>query len=385
MSIRRLMAIAAGGLVMTLVTGQLSPLRAQGNANLAGDADIIREVTGSNLLEVRLGELTRKKTSHADVRAFGDRMITDHSNMYQQWDVVYQQWTAEVGQTGKITPGLGQMHAEELKRMEKVSATEFDREYMATMIRHHQENVRYFQNAAKSARSIQVRELLANGLPVLQQHLSLALQVGRWVGAAPAVATGGQEVPSNQPTAGQNPPPPTQNLPVADGNAQGNRKDFKKDSKFVREAIADNTLEIRLAQLTEKKTTDPGVRQLAKRVLDDRTAMQNRWISLASRNGMNLKPGMGRRHLEKAKRLERTSATEFDRAYAIMQIQNSQDYVEYFQKEGRAAHSAQVRSLAEKDLAILRQHLSQAKQVGIQHGVDTTATLRARDLSSYSR
>jgi len=242
---------------MTLVTGQLSPLRAQGNANLAGDADIIREVTGSNLLEVRLGELTRKKTSHADVRAFGDRMITDHSNMYQQWDVVYQQWTAEVGQTGKITPGLGQMQAEELKRMEKVSATEFDREYMATMIRHHQENVRYFQNAAKSARSTQVRELLANGLPVLQQHLSLALQVGRWVGAAPAVATGGKEVPSNQPTAGQNPPPPTQNLPVADENAQGNRKDFKKDSKFIREAVADNTLEIRLAQLAEKKRRTP--------------------------------------------------------------------------------------------------------------------------------
>lgn len=113
--------------------------------------------------------------------------------------------------------------------------------------------------------------------------------------------------------------------------------------------------------------------------------MQNRWLSLASRNGMNLKPGMGRRHLEKVKRMENTSATEFDRAYPTMLIQSNQDYVEYFQKEGRATHSSQVRSLAASDLVTLRQHLSQAKQVGSQHGVDTTAALRARHLSSYRK
>jgi len=381
MSIRRLMAMAAGGLVMTLATGQLSPLQAQESASLQADATIIREVTASNLLEVRLGELTRKKTTHPDVRAFGDRMITDHSNMYEQWNAVYQQWTAAVGQTGKIKPGLGQMQAGELKRLEKVPTTEFDREYMATMIRHHQENVSYFQNAANSARSTQVRELLASGLPVLQQHLTLAVQVGSRVGAAPAVATGTPNVPSNVPVASPN--LPSQNPPVVSENAQGNREDLKKDSKFIREAAADNTLEIRLAQVAEQKTTDTGVRQLAKRVLEDHTAMQNRWLSLASRNGMNLKPGMGPRHMKKVKRLEKTPTTEFDKAYLTMLIQNNQDYVEYFQKEGRATNSAQVRNLAANDLPTLQQHLSQAKQWGIRYGLDTTAVLRARHLSSY--
>ena len=389
MSIRRLMAMAAGGLVMTLATGQLSPLQAQESASLQADANIIREVTASNLLEVRLGELTRKKTTHPDVRAFGDRMITDHNNMYQQWNAVYQQWTAAVGQTGKIKPGLGQMQAGELKRLEKVPTTEFDREYMATMIRHHQENVSYFQNAANSARSTQVRELLASGLPVLQQHLSLAVQVGGPFGVAPAVATGGPQVPSNVPVAdpnipgGQNQPTAGQNPPVVSENAQGNREDLKKDSKFIREAVADNTLEIRLAHVAETKTSDVGPRQLAKRVLDDHTAMQNRWLSLASRNGMNLKPGMGPRHMKKVKRLEKTPTTEFDKAYLTMLIQSNQDYVEYFQKEGRATHSAQVRNLAANDLPILQQHLSQAKQWGIRYGLDTTAVLRARHLSSY--
>jgi putative membrane protein len=372
------MAMAAGGLV-TLATGQLSPLQAQGKAELQADAGIIREVTASNLLEVRLGELTRKMTSHPDVIAFGDRMITDHNNMYQQWNAVYQQWTATVGQTGKIKPGLGQTQTGELKRMEKLSATEFDREYVVTMIRHHQENVSYFQSAANSARSTQVRELLASGLPVLQQHLSLALQLGSQFGVAPAVATASPGVPSNAPVANPNPPAASQYEPVA-----GDR-DLKKDSKFIREAVADNTLEIALARVAEQKTSDVGPRQLAKRVLDDHTAMQNRWLSLASRNGMNLRPGMGPRHREKVKRLEKASATEFDKAYLTMLIQNNQDYVEYFGKEGRATKSAQARNLAANDLPILQQHLSQAKQWGVKYGLDTTAVLRARNLSSYKK
>jgi putative membrane protein len=363
---------------MTLATGQLSPLGAQGTATVEADANIIREVTAGNLLEIRLGELARKKTTHPAVRGFADRTITDHTRMNQQW-------TALVGSDGRpINTGLGQEQIGEVRRLEKVPDTQFDREYMASMIRHHQENVGFFRNAANSARSDVVRELLAGGLPAVQQHLSLAFQVGGQVGAAPVVATnptypGGQAPP----TTGQNPPPPTQNAPVSSEIAKADREDLKKDSKFIREAVADNTLEIRLAQLAESKSTNAGVRQLARRVLDDRTAMQNQWISMGSRTGMKLKPGMGRRHKDKVKRLEKTSGAEFDREYVTMQIQSNQDYVEYFQKEGRATHSAQVRNLAANDLPRLQQHLSQAKQVGTRLGIDTDAALRARNPSSY--
>jgi putative membrane protein len=184
------------------------------------------------------------------------------------------------------------------------------------------------------------------------------------------------------PTTSQNQPAPSQNLPVA---SEEDRKAFKKDIKFVREAIADNTLEIRLAQLAEKKTTQSGVRRLAGRMLSDHTAMQRQWLSLAARNGMNLKPGMGKRHLEKAKRLEKMSAPEFDEAYTIMEIQNNQDYAEYFQKEGKATHSPEVRSQAANDLLTIREHLAGAKKVGVQLGIDTEAALRARNLSSYKK
>ncbi len=378
MSLRRLTALA-GGLVITLATGQLSPLHAQATATVEADADIVREVNARNLAEIRLGEITKKMTTDEGVRRFGDLMIADHSNMYRQW-------SALVGKDGKpFRTGLGDQSAlnAEVRRIEKLPGNQFDREYLAAMIRHHEENVRFFQTSANSARSTQVRDLLTSGLPVLQQHLNLAVQEGRRYGLAPAVATA---APSYVPPATPPAAPAAQNPTVADQNpvaSKKDREDFKKDYKFVREAIADNTVEIRLAQVAETKTTDPSVRQLAKRILDDRNAMQSRWLALASRHGMNMKAGMGPRHRDKVKRMESTSGGDFDKAYPTMLIQNTQDYVEYFQKEGRATRSSQVRNLAASDLVTLRQHLSQAKQVGTLHGVDTTAALRARSLSSY--
>lgn len=395
MSIRTLAAIAAGGLVMTLAAGPLSPLYAQESTSVDADVAIVREVTTRNLLELRLADMARKTSANASVKSFAERMRTDHLNMHKQLEAL-------VGQNGQpFRTGLGKTEPQlaEVRQLEKLSGSQFDQQYMTSMIRHHQDNVSYFRSTANTARSAQVRALLTNNLPVLQQHLSMAVQAGNQVGASPTVATGQYPTPPTQtptPTT-QYPAPPTQtqpriptqnpqptaNVPVVNDNSPADPKAFKKDIKFVREAIADNTLEIRLAKVAETKTTDPRVRQLARRVLDDHTAMQSQWIALASRNGMNLKPGIGRRHMDKVKRMERTSGGDFDKAYPTMLIQNTQDYVEYFQKEGQATHSSQVRNRAASDLGTLRQHLSEAKQVGLVHGVDTTAALRARNLSSY--
>lgn len=404
MSIRTLAAIAAGGLVMTLAGAPLSPLYAQQSTSVEADAAIVREVYTRNLVELRLAEIARKKSTNSSVKSFAERMRTDHLAMHKQV-------TSLVGQNGQpYRVGLGKMETQlaEVKQIEKLSGSQFDQQYMSSMVRHHQDNVRYSQTMANAARSAQVRTLLANSLPVLQQHLSLAVQVGNQVGANTTVATGQNPTTQNPTTQypapqTQYPAPPTQtqpqtptqypvpaqsapSAPAASETTPVSREDakeFKKDSKFVREAMADATLEIRLAQVAQNKSTQNNVRQLAQWLQGEHTAMQNRWLSLASRNDMKLKPGFGPRHNDKVKRLEKLSSAEFDRAYLTMQIQNNQDYMEYFQKEGQATRSAQVRNQAAKDLTMIRQHLKEAKTLGAQMGVDTTAALKARNYSAY--
>lgn len=403
MSIRTLAAIAAGGLVMTLASGPLSPVYAQQSNSVDADASIVRELSIRNLLELRLAELAGKKSSNTSVKSFAERMRTDHLELNRQLGAL-------VGQDGKpFRVGLGKMEPQvaELRQLEKLSGSGFDQQYMSSMIRHHQDNMSYFQTTANTAQSAQVRTLVTNNLPTLQQHLSLAVQVGNQVGANTTVATGQNPTtptqypapptqypapPTQTPT--QNPLPPSQYpqpaqsapAPAPSQNIPATRdeiKNVKKDSKFVRNAMADNTLEIRLAQFAQRRATQNSVRQLAQRIESEHTAMQNRWIALGASNGMKLKAGMGRRHTDKAERVEKVGGSEFDRAYVTMLIQNNQDYLEYFEKEGRANKSAQVRNEAARNVPTLRHHQDMAKRIGVQVGVDTTAALRARKLAAY--
>ncbi|MGZ8398439.1 MAG: DUF4142 domain-containing protein [Gemmatimonadales bacterium] len=337
MSIGRLTAMAAG-----LLTLAASPLTLQAQDNVEADADIVREVSTRNLLELRLADMARKKTANASVKSFAEQMRTDHLSMNKQLEAL-------VGQNGQpFRVGLGKMEpqVEEVRRLDKMSGTQFDREFMASMIRHHRDNVSYFQSTANSAQSNQVRTLLVNGLPVLRQHLSLATQVGNQVGATPPVATGTPNVPPN--------------VPVA---SEQERKNAKRDRHFLVEAVQSNALEIRLAEFAQKNATYGGLRRLAARIASEHTAMQQQWLTLAARHGVKLTPGIGPWHLRRAQRLEATPREDFDRTYTNMLIKNNEDYLKNFQKDGVGAHSAQVRSEAAKDLRTFRQHLTSAREI----------------------
>jgi putative membrane protein len=380
MSIRRLMATAAGGLVIALGAAATSPLQGQGTPDdLNKDSEFIREVAADHLLEIRLGTIAQKKATNTAVKQFGERMVNDHTSMLEQW-------RALVTKSGfPFQPGLRDEQEDEVKRLEKVSGTEFDRSYMTAMIEGHQNEITKFQTKGQSANSTQVRELVTVGLPVLQQHFTLANQVGSQVGATNVAVTTPNPPVTNPtpPVTTPTPQVPPQNTPVTPQNAPGVRENLRPDMEFIRDAVADNFLAIRMAQLAERKAENSAVKQYAQRVMSNHTNMQNQWVTLAANNGTTLKPGMGKRHKKKADRLEKLSGREFDRAYMTTEVQSHQDYVEYFSKEGRATHSSQVRNKAASDLRVLESELSQAKNIANRVGVNVAAALRARQTSAY--
>jgi putative membrane protein len=378
------MTTAAGGLIIAFGAGAASPLQGQGRPDdLNKDSEFIREVAADHLLEIRLGTIAQEKATNSAVRQFGERMVTDHTSMLDQW-------RALVTKSGfPFQPGLRDEQEEEVERLEKASGTEFDRAYMTSMVQDHQNAVTKFQTKGQSANSIQVRELVNIGLPVLQQHVNLAIQVGNQVGATDVAVTPTPTTPAPSPTGqppAQNPPvqnQPAQNPPVTAQNAPGVRENLRPDMEFIRDALADNFLAIRMAELAQRKAQNREVRQYAEKAISDHTSMQNQWVTLGANNGITLKPGMGKRHKKKADRLEKLSGREFDRAYMTTEVQSHQDYVEYFSKEGRATHSSQVRNKAANDLRILERQLSDAKDVANEVGVNVAAALRARKTSAY--
>ena len=329
---------------------QPGQVTSQTQADITADMPFVRDAASSNLMEIRLGQLAQSKASNQAVKQFGQRMVTDHTNLQNQLTAA----ASGSGQT--FTATLDSRHERQVTRLERLSGAEFDRAYMSFMIRGHQEEVSNFQTQSQSARSAQIRTLAANSLPVLQQHVSLAVQVGSQVGAD-----------STTNFAGGN-----------DDNGGGDRGKVRADAEFIRDVGADNTMQIQLAELAREKARNREVRQFAERLISDHTRLQNQWNAMASRNGMAAKPGMGPRHREKIEQLQKVNGRNFDRAYMVLMIQQHQDEVSYWQKEGRASRSPEVRRLVNNGLPTLEQHLAQAKQVGRQVGVNPDEALRNR-------
>jgi putative membrane protein len=141
-------------------------------------------------------------------------------------------------------------------------------------------------------------------------------------------------------------------------------------------------LEVSLGELAQRKAQSVNVKNFARSVVSDHRRQQNEWKSMATRNGQEFTQGMGKKHRKKLDKLQKLSGREFDRAFMSQMVEDHKDYIDYFEKEGRSAHSTQVRQLVERDLPTLRAHFSQAKQIGAQVGADTSATLRSERASA---
>ena len=357
------MLATASGLLIALAAVPLAPLHAQGQiSQLSQDSKLIFQMASSNIMEVRLGQMAQQKASNASVKQFGQRMVTDHSNLENQLSSV-------VSKNGTFQPKMAKEAEAEISRLEKLSGTEFDRQYMTSMIQHHQQDVSLLQGAAQTARSAEVRQLVTSALPVLQQHLTLATQVGGQVGASGGVTVATQPTTQNPTTTSSSTPPVTTQPGQVNTQVQG---DISADMPFLREAASSNLMEIRLGQLAQTKASNQAVKQFAQRMITDHTNLENQVASAASGGGQTFTPTMDSRHERQVSRLEGLSGQEFDRAYMSLMIRGHQRDVNNFQTQSQSARSTQVRSLATNSLPVLQQHLSLAMQVGGQVGVDST-------------
>ena len=115
-------------------------------------------------------------------------------------------------------------------------------------------------------------------------------------------------------------------------------------------------MQIELAQLARERSKNPQVRQFAEQAITDHNRLQNQWSAMASKNGMTLSKGLGPMHKEKVTNLKKVGDKNFDQAYMVTMIQQYSDETSYWQKEGRASQSTQVRQLVNAGLPTLEQN-----------------------------
>lgn len=142
----------------------------KGNVQSAGDAGFMREAAQGNEAEVEMGRIAVQRAVNPDVRAFGQRMIDDHSKANGQ----LMQLASNKEISLPTEPNLAQrMTADSLQ---KKSGEDFDKTYMKTMVEDHEKDVKAYENEINTGKDPDVLAYARDTLPILKEHLGLARQ-----------------------------------------------------------------------------------------------------------------------------------------------------------------------------------------------------------------
>src|SRR5467141_1964788 len=172
-----IVALGAGALCLATTSSALNaypPLRTGANANApttspspakgaakasklsAADKAFMMNAAKGGMMEVEWGKLAAQNGQNADVKKFGNRMVTDHSKANSELMALAKE--EGVALPAAKSPGKWKT----------------DKDYMAMMVKDHQTDLAEFQKEAQSGTDSDVKAFAAKGAKMVSAHLKLA-------------------------------------------------------------------------------------------------------------------------------------------------------------------------------------------------------------------
>ena len=122
----------------------------------AADKTFMMNAAKGGMMEVEMGKMAAQSAQNADVKKFGNRMVTDHS---------------------KANNELMSLAKEEGVSLPGAKATgkwKSDKDYMTAMVKDHQADLAEFQKEAQNGTDPDVKAFAAKGAKMVSTHLKLA-------------------------------------------------------------------------------------------------------------------------------------------------------------------------------------------------------------------
>lgn len=132
------------------------------------DKEYLKDAAQGALWEIRGGHLAQRNAAHSFTKAFGTRMIVDHSKEYSD----AKRTAAEVRQP--VPTSVNPVQNQDLLLLSRYSGAAFDCAYLSTEWADHMADVNGAKLELAAGRNEEVKELAAKYLPVLEQHLAMA-------------------------------------------------------------------------------------------------------------------------------------------------------------------------------------------------------------------
>jgi putative membrane protein len=130
-----------------------------------------------DLFELHSSELALKQAESADVKAFAQRMINDHTASSQALKAGIQSANLDV----KVPDKLDKAHEAKVNNLRKATGRDFDRLYMRDQLGAHKQALQIHKNYAEKGDNPVLKKTAANAAVIIEHHLAEAQEIAKGV------------------------------------------------------------------------------------------------------------------------------------------------------------------------------------------------------------
>lgn len=153
---------------LVLASALLVACGAVSAAPSATDSDFVTKAGQAGLAEVAAGRMAEKQGQSAATKAFGERMVADHTKAGDALKVAAEKSGAKVPTT------MSDAQKQAGEKLAALSGDAFDKAYAAQMVKDHEEAVALFRKESSAGSDSDLKTFASTTLPTLEDHLRMA-------------------------------------------------------------------------------------------------------------------------------------------------------------------------------------------------------------------
>ncbi len=141
------------------------------------DKQFLMAASQGGYTEITFSKLALQKSTNPQVKAFAQKMVTDHTRLDNEMKPLADQMS--------VTPvtSLDSMHQQKYDQLSSLSGADFNKQYMSDMDTDHHSTMDAFKAEESSTQNAQLKAAVAKGEKVVAQHTRMADKMTAKMGA----------------------------------------------------------------------------------------------------------------------------------------------------------------------------------------------------------
>ena len=140
------------------------------------DSEFVAKAASCMMHQIELGRIAQQNAENADVKKFGERLVTDHTKAQKQLQDVAKAASIEV------PAKMNEDDQKEVDRFGKLRGGEFDKAFVRHEVKDHEKGVAMLTRASKEAKDAGIKDFASKSLPTAKEHLEEARKLDKTLG-----------------------------------------------------------------------------------------------------------------------------------------------------------------------------------------------------------